>query len=73
MGQQQWPKGPSQVAAPVQEIKVKLPRNSEDRQKRLVGNLLDGFDHLRGQGWVTLIGVIILVVLVLMSFLPMPF
>lgn len=49
---------------------MKFPRNSEDRQKRLVGNLLDGFDHLRGRHWVTLVGVVILIILVAMSFLP---
>ena len=43
------------------------PRNTEDRQRRLMGPLLHIFDYLHGKSWATLLGVVILVVLVLMS------
>ena len=46
-----------------------LPPDPEARKKRLVGNLLNGFDRLHGQRWVTLIGFVILVVLLAMSIL----
>ena len=42
----------------------------EDRQRRLMGPILDVFDHLHGKGWVTLIGLILLILLVLVSFIP---
>jgi len=42
----------------------------EDRQRRLMGPILDVFDHLHGRGWVTLAGVVILIILIAMSFLP---
>jgi len=46
------------------------PPGREDRQRRLMGPLLDVFDHLHGRGWVTILGLAVLVILVVMSFLP---
>jgi len=50
-------------------VKPPLP-GREDRQRRLMGPILDLFDHLHGRGWVTLAGVVILIVLIVISFLP---
>ncbi|MGC6485234.1 MAG: hypothetical protein ACON4P_06145 [Candidatus Puniceispirillales bacterium] len=46
------------------------PRNTEERQRRLMGPLLLIFDYLHGKSWVTWLGIIIFVGLVVMSFLP---
>ncbi|XDZ66378.1 hypothetical protein AB8880_02995 [Alphaproteobacteria bacterium LSUCC0684] len=51
-------------------MKPKPPPGREDRQRRLMGPVLDVFDHLHGKGWVTLIGIVALIVLVVMSFWP---
>lgn len=46
------------------------PRSTEERQRRLMGPLLIIFDLLHGKTWVTLLGMLILMVLVAMSFIP---
>ena len=46
------------------------PRSNEERAKRLMGPLLGLFDLLYGKKWVTLVGVVIFIVLVVWSFLP---
>ena len=45
-------------------------RDPETRRRRLVGGLLDGFDRLHGRGWVTLAGLVVLVLLLAATFLP---
>ena len=47
-----------------------LPRDPEARRRRLVGSLLDGFDRFRGRSWVTLAGLVVLVLLLAVSFAP---
>jgi hypothetical protein len=42
-----------------------------DRRRRLMGGLVDIFDHLEGRTWATLLGVFAVIVLVAVSFLPM--
>ena len=48
-----------------------LPPDPEARRRRLVGSLLDGFDRLRGRGWFTLAGVVVLLALLAVSLLPL--
>ena len=47
-----------------------LPPDAESRKKRLVGNLLDGFDRLHGRGWATVAGLVVLAVLLAVTFVP---
>lgn len=50
-------------------LKLKL-RSTADRERRLMGPLLDIFDYLYGKTWVTAIGAVAIIILVVISFLP---
>jgi hypothetical protein len=41
-----------------------------DRRRRLMGGLIDIFDHLEGKTWATLLGVVLMIILAVVSFLP---
>ncbi|MCE2518190.1 MAG: hypothetical protein J4F41_10345 [Alphaproteobacteria bacterium] len=45
-------------------------RSTEDRQRRLMGPLLDIFTFLEGKRWATAIGAVAITTLIVMSFLP---
>jgi len=46
------------------------PEPTADRRRRLMGGLLDVFDCFEGKSWATILGVVILLVLIVISFLP---
>ena len=46
------------------------PEPTADRRRRLMGGLLDVFDYFEGKSWATILGVLILLVLIVISFLP---
>jgi hypothetical protein len=46
------------------------PEPTADRRRRLMGGLLDVFDYFEGKAWATILGVVIMLVLIVISFLP---